>query len=182
MTLDPAKTYIAEVETSCGDVQHHARPRRTTPKARFQVRCSSRRKGFYDGPEVQPERRRLRGAGRMATTRATRAIPATRSPTEIPKTPAGSRKGGRGLRRRAMKRSREARHGSQFFVVSGENTNGAEPEGQQRGPRSPKFGTVTVGSRDVAQKIEWFAPDSGNGDGADPGARSTSTRWTITER
>ena len=73
-TIDPAKTYTATMETSCGTITLAARRRRPR-RSRRTTSSSSRAKGFYDGlpfhraaeglrdPGRRPEGRRLRRPG-----------------------------------------------------------------------------------------------------------------------
>jgi cyclophilin family peptidyl-prolyl cis-trans isomerase len=147
-TIDPAKAYTAEMETSCGNITLALDPVSAPVATNNFVFLS--REGFYDGLTfhraatdfvIQGGDPKGDGSGGAGYTVAGEvptdnypvgALAAAKSGTD----PAGT-------------------FGSQFFIVTG-------PNGATLPNDYARFGTVTKG-QNVADKIESFAPDTGDG-------------------
>jgi len=147
-TIDPTKTYTAEMETSCGDIALALDPVAAPIATNNFVFLS--REGFYDGLTFHraatdfviqggdPAGDGSGGAGYAVPGEVPTdnypvgALAAAKSGTD----PAGT-------------------FGSQFFIVTG-------PNGATLPNDYARFGDVTKG-QDVADKIGSFAPESGDG-------------------
>jgi cyclophilin family peptidyl-prolyl cis-trans isomerase len=156
-TLDPAKTYIAAIETSCGTF-NITLDAKDAPKAAGNFVFLAK-KGFYDGVKFNraAEDFVVQVGDYEGDTSGDAGYTIT---TETPKTPfatgdVGWAKGGNDPPGTAQ---------SQFFVVTGKSVDALN---QKVGGKIQyaKFGKVTSGL-DVAQKINSFAPP---GNGGQPG-------------
>src|SRR5262245_50587109 len=172
--LDASKTYIAAIETSCGQF-NITLDAKNSPKAAANFVFLAR-KGFYDGLKFN------RAAEDFVVQAGDYEGDASGGPgytitTETPKTPFET--GDVGWAKTQTDPAGSA--GSQFFVVTGSQTSALN---QKAGGKIQyaKFGTVTSGL-DVAKKINTFHPpgEAGQlGDGA-PTQDVYIEKVTITE-
>jgi cyclophilin family peptidyl-prolyl cis-trans isomerase len=154
-TLDPSKTYIAAVETSCGTF-NMTLDVKDSPKAAANFVFLAK-KGWYDGLKFN------RAAKDFVVQVGDYEGDTTGGPgytitTETPKTPFAQGDVGWGK----TDGDPAGSAGSQFFVVTGDQTSALNQKVGGKIQYS-KFATVTSGL-EVAQKINSFA--SAEGDGA----------------
>jgi peptidyl-prolyl cis-trans isomerase B (cyclophilin B) len=148
-TIDPAKTYTAKIETSCGDITVGLDAKNAPIATNNFVALS--RSGFYDGlPFHRVVKDFVIQGGDPAGDGS--GGPGYSVKGEVPKDnyPMGSI---------AAAKSGGAPAGdfsSQFFIVTGE-------QGATLPNDYARFGEVSTGLK-VAQKIESFAPESGDGE------------------
>jgi peptidyl-prolyl cis-trans isomerase B (cyclophilin B) len=147
-TIDPAKTYTATMQTSCGDITLALDPVAAPVATNNFVFLS--REGFYDGLTFHraAENFVIQGGDPKGDGSGG---PGYSVPGEVPTDnyPVGSLA--------AAKSGSEpaGTFGSQFFIVTG-------PNGATLPNDYARFGKVTKG-QNVADKIESFAPSSGDG-------------------
>lgn len=144
-TIDPAKSYTAEMETSCGSITLALDPV-VAPVATNNFVFLAR-DGYYDGTPIERAAADfvIQGGSRDANS------PGYEVSGEVPTDnyPIGALAAAKGGSDPA------GTFGSTFFIVTG-------PNGATLPNDYARFGTVTKGQK-VANKIESFAPSTGDG-------------------
>lgn len=163
-SIDPAKTYIATIETTSGTIVAELSPTAapvTVNSFVFLARC-----GFYDQTTIHRVAKDFVIQGGDPTGTGTGG-PGYKLPDELPAAP------GYPIGSLAMANSGPHTSGSQFFIVTG-------PSATTLPSNYTLFGRVTLG-QDVAKTIEQI-PSEGNEKDGKPSLPVTISRITIEER